>query len=288
MRKELLGRAGHGTAVLQRDARQPIAGEQLDKGRRRIGGDQLAVAQPQHADYSDPAAAGRPAWESRPPCANSPAPRLRLCEPSRSLPTNRAGRLASAAAAGNSRNIRRIRQRVMVSWRPNCCWRYSTAFCNWGSPAGSTASLFCAASGAGFGFRPDVLLAAALADSVGLFVGQRDLESGVRADSPFVLVGGLFQTMDVLAAGTPVAGGCQFQRGPASLDLNDVLHRAFAPAPLPDDLGPLVVLQARRDDFTGAGRKMVDQHRHGQIAGEQRRTVGLKSLAGPRRRGRGW
>ena len=117
VRKELLGRAGHRTAVLQRDARQPIAGEQLDKRRRRIGGNQLAVAQPQQRiiRIEQRPAVQRGNRVRRVPIRQHLAFDLRTVsqlahEPRRTL--------GLGGGRGQQQNSRRIRQRVMVSRVP--------------------------------------------------------------------------------------------------------------------------------------------------------------------------
>src|SRR5215831_11266450 len=72
--------------------------------------------------------------------------------------------------------------------------------------------------------------------------------------------------MDILAAGPPVGGDGQLHL--AAVEAADVLHAAFAVAALADDDGPLVVLQARRDDLAGAGAMAVDEDRHRVIEGD--------------------
>ena len=70
--------------------------------------------------------------------------------------------------------------------------------------------------------------------------------------------------MNVLSAGPVIAGGGQLERAFASFQFDDVLHAALAPGAFADDHGPLVVLQAGRQDFAGAGAIVVDQHDHGK------------------------
>ena len=70
--------------------------------------------------------------------------------------------------------------------------------------------------------------------------------------------------MDILAAGTVIAGRRQLQRAAAAFQLDDVLHAPFAPGPLADDRRPFVILQTGTDNLTGRGAKTVDQHRHGE------------------------
>ena len=118
-----------------------------------------------------------------------------------------------------------------------------------------------------------------------LWLVQHELVSLVGPDAPIVLLGGLIVvvvlllggpagavgipadgTVDVLAAGTPVAGGGELQRPQASFQENDFLNGSLAEGPLADDHGPVVVLETGGHDLAGAGTSLVDQHGDGEAA----------------------
>ena len=87
--------------------------------------------------------------------------------------------------------------------------------------------------------------------------------SGETPHSSVVL--GVLEPVDVLARGAVVAGDGQLEDAVAVLELEDVLDRPLAVGPLADDRGPVVVLEAGRDDLGGRGRVLVDQDDHREV-----------------------
>src|SRR5690606_2612936 len=64
-----------------------------------------------------------------------------------------------------------------------------------------------------------------------LVVGGSELhfEAFVRLDAPFILLGAVLKAMNVMAAWPMVTSGGQFESTVSALELDDVLHAAFAP-----------------------------------------------------------
>ena len=119
-----------------------------------------------------------------------------------------------------------------------------------------------------------------IADHFGHFLGADFyFESFVGMDAPFVGLFGFRKAVNVFAVGTFVTGGCQFQGTAAVFHFDDVLDAAFAPGPLADDDGPMMILQAGGHDFAGAGAVAIDED-HDRKTFERAGLFGLPSPFG--------
>ena len=83
----------------------------------------------------------------------------------------------------------------------------------------------------------------------GLFVGQLDFHIGVGRNTPFIGCSGVFESMDILARGSPVGGNRQFQDTLPVFHLNNILDRTFAVRAGSYDSGSFVILEAGGNDL---------------------------------------
>src|SRR5438309_2132440 len=96
-------------------------------------------------------------------------------------------------------------------------------------------------------------------ERVGFLPGQRALEALVRGHPPIDLVftrGGV--PVQVSATGASQGRGGQLEDAPGVEAVNG-LHAPFAETARADDGGSAMILQAGRDDLTGAGAAAVDE-----------------------------
>src|SRR5262249_14953982 len=99
---------------------------------------------------------------------------------------------------------------------------------------------------------------------VALLAGHLHAEALVGDDAPGVLILALGAGLVEVGAAGPPEGGDRDLELSAVKALN-VLHAALAEAALAHDDGPLVILQARRDNFAGAGAALVHEADHGEV-----------------------
>src|SRR5262245_22261497 len=112
--------------------------------------------------------------------------------------------------------------------------------------------------------RDDLGVALMLEQVLSLLPRQGYDEAIVGDHAPLlVFLAGCAGLVQVLAAWPPEGGNGVLDL--AALERLNVLHAALAERPLADDGRPLVVLEAGRDDFAGAGALAVDQADHGEV-----------------------
>ena len=85
---------------------------------------------------------------------------------------------------------------------------------------------------------------------------------GFGHHAPIVVLTSALESMDILSAGTQIAGRGQLQRTASSLQFDNVLHTAFTPGPFTDDDRTIVILQARRHNLTGTCAVAIHQNCH--------------------------
>ena len=108
-----------------------------------------------------------------------------------------------------------------------------------------------------------------------MLISARAMKAGLAILKPRLIEGGV-ESAGKLAIGTvqgdlhetprsarPAEGGGGYpQRAGSGAEWNELLHDAATVGTLPDDLGPLVVLQAGRENLTGGGGGSIHKDRH--------------------------
>ncbi len=84
--------------------------------------------------------------------------------------------------------------------------------------------------------------------------------------------------MDVLAAGTPIAGRCELERSATWLQIHYLLDGSFAVRTLAENHRAVMVLQTRCQNLGGAGCQLVYEYDDGKI-GELAAAAGLIGAA---------
>ena len=110
-----------------------------------------------------------------------------------------------------------------------------------------------------------VASSAGVVEDLVLLGGQLDLKALVGRDAPFIRLLGILESVDVLTGGALVRGDGELQDAAAAFQLQDVLDRPLAVAPLADHLGPVVVLKTGRENFRRGGRRLVDEDHHREV-----------------------